>query len=82
MTPCRTNALIHQQSGSKKYPVYEHHPRTHRPFKNILSLRRAKMENFLNLTAWLPHVKFISVESLLRTGVDAFLEELYEEYGE
>lgn len=81
VTPCRTNALIHQQASSKKYPVYEHHPITHKPFKNILGLRQAKMENFLNLTTWLPHVKFISVETLLQSGVDELLEELYEEYG-
>lgn len=51
------------------YPVYETHVKDHRPFKNIAELRRAKMINYYNMTAWVKNLKFIQIESLLASSV-------------
>eukprot|EP00510_Aplanochytrium_minuta_P009702 CAMPEP_0184074888 /NCGR_PEP_ID=MMETSP0957-20130417/70819_1 /TAXON_ID=627963 /ORGANISM="Aplanochytrium sp, Strain PBS07" /LENGTH=381 /DNA_ID=CAMNT_0026377261 /DNA_START=264 /DNA_END=1406 /DNA_ORIENTATION=- len=63
------------------YPVYEMHPKSHTPFRNIREFRKAKMLNFFNMSSWVPNILFLQIEKITQeNGFTGLLKALQSSY--
>ncbi|KAK3263355.1 hypothetical protein CYMTET_27834 [Cymbomonas tetramitiformis] len=65
VAPCRKNVVQPHADYLGTKPVYERHPVTGEVFSGIMAMRAAKMESYIQMTEWAPHIEFVRYEDLV-----------------